>query len=124
LYFQEEEEARWGRWKSLLPSLADFSEQLSVDKADDAKPVFVEENAKAEKAAQGPQAVAAWKPIRASLTPIEHMMSLRVEKEHQCAARLHRKESFYPLKEELRCLVHGGLPMDLRGEVQAVHGYH
>lgn len=29
-------------------------------------------------------------------------------------------ESFSPLKEELECLVHGGLPMALRGEVHQV----
>uniref|UniRef100_A0ACD5ZTG5 Uncharacterized protein n=1 Tax=Avena sativa TaxID=4498 RepID=A0ACD5ZTG5_AVESA len=126
--YKAEEEKRSDRWKNFLLKLADLSEQdaevsLSVDKGQ-AAAMFLEENFKAgssefvfEKAAQGPDAVASWKPIRASVGNIEQMMGLRVENEHLSAARMHPKEPIHPLKKELECLVHSGLPMALRGEI-------
>ena len=120
----------------------------------------------------GPRKIEIWTPIRSSLSNIEQMMSLRIEKKQSSAGKQQAKDGTHPVKveegklsedsddefydvdkvdpsqevqssdtgnadpgsrnqeenfiskEELECLVHGGLPMALRGEVQPDHLEH
>ncbi|KAL6619088.1 hypothetical protein ACP70R_034227 [Stipagrostis hirtigluma subsp. patula] len=158
--YKEEEEERSDRWKNFLERQPESSIQ---DVSESAKGGSSE--SPHEKTVPGPRKIEIWTPIRSSLSNIEQMMSLRVEKKHSSAAKQNAKDGsnamkveegklsedsedeFYDVdkvdpsqevhsgdtanadvrsrsqeenyisKEELECLVHGGLPMALRGEL-------
>lgn len=157
---QEEEEERSDRWKNFLARQTESSRQDVDQNAGGGSSETLRENS-----TPGPRKVEIWTPVRPSLSNIEQMMSLRVQKKQQSDGNQHAKDGthsvkveqgklsedsddeFYDVdkvdpaqevhsgdaadtdvgstgqeedyisKEELECLVHGGLPMALRGEV-------
>ncbi|XP_066361897.1 uncharacterized protein [Miscanthus floridulus] len=161
--YKEEEEERSDRWKNFLERQPESSGQDAGDnaKGDGSESLH-------EKTVAGPRKIEIWTPIRLSLSNIEQMMSLRIEKKQSSAGKQQAKDGTHPVKveegklsedsddefydvdkvdpsqevqssdtgnadpgsrnqeenfiskEELECLVHGGLPMALRGELWQV----
>ncbi|TVU00704.1 hypothetical protein EJB05_53862 [Eragrostis curvula] len=158
--YKEEEEERSDRWKSFLARQPELSGQDVDQNAGGGSSESLP-----EKTTPGPRKIEIWTPIRSSLSNIEQMMSLRVEKTQHSADKQDAKDETHPVKveqgklsedsddefydvdkvdpaqevhsgdaastdvgntnqeedyiskEELECLVHGGLPMALRGEL-------
>ncbi|KAJ1263279.1 hypothetical protein BS78_09G171200 [Paspalum vaginatum] len=158
--YKEEEEERSDRWKNFLERQP---ESPGHDAGDSAKGGGSE--SLHEKTTVGPRKIEIWTPVRPSLSNIEQLMSLRVEKKQSFADKHQAKDGTHPVKveegkfsedsdeefydvdkvdpsqevhsgdtgnadvgrrsqeenyiskEELECLVHGGLPMALRGEL-------
>jgi hypothetical protein len=160
---QEEEEERSDRWKNFLGRQPESSGQDADQNVRGGSSETLN-----KQATPGPRKIEIWTPIRPSLSNIEQMMRLRVEKKQHSAGKQHIKDGTHPVKveqgklsedsddefydvdkvdpaqedqsgepadtdvgsrsqeedyiskEELECLVHGGLPMALRGEVRPV----
>ncbi|KAL5655292.1 hypothetical protein ACJX0J_034611, partial [Zea mays] len=158
--YKEEEEERSDRWKNFLERQPESSGQDAGGNAKDDGSESLH-----EKTVVGPRKIEIWTPIRPSLSNIEQMMSLRIEKKQSSASKQQAKDVIHPVKveegklsedsddefydvdkvdpsqevqpsdtgnadvgsrsqeenyiskEELECLVHGGLPMALRGEL-------